>query len=88
MEESVRQYLSTIGRKGAKSQARTLGDKLHEVRSAMGKKGGKARAAKFSKAQLKAWAKLGGRPPKKQERPSPFPSKKAEGTRLTQRRRK
>lgn len=79
MQKSVRLYLSTIGRKGAKSQARTLGNKLHEVRSAMGRKGGKARAAKFSKAQLKAWAKLGGRPPKMQGRSSPFPSKKGEG---------
>jgi hypothetical protein len=29
-----------------------------------GRKGGKARAAKHSKAQLSKWAKLGGRPPK------------------------
>jgi len=27
-----------------------------------GKEGGKARAAKYSKEQLSAWAKLGGRP--------------------------
>jgi hypothetical protein len=79
MEESVRQYLSSIGRKGAKSQARKLGSRLHSVRSRMGMKGGKARAAKYPKAQLKAWAKLGGRPRKMQERSSPLPSKKAEG---------
>jgi hypothetical protein len=31
----------------------------------LGKKGGKARAAKYSKATLSKWSKLGGRPPKK-----------------------
>jgi hypothetical protein len=35
-----------------------------EYLSAMGKKGGKSRAAKHSKKQLSAWAKLGGRPRK------------------------
>jgi hypothetical protein len=30
----------------------------------IGSKGGKARAAKHSKATLSRWAKLGGRPPK------------------------
>ena len=29
--------------------------------------GGKARAAKYEKATLREWAKLGGRPPKKRE---------------------
>jgi hypothetical protein len=31
----------------------------------IGRKGGKARAAKYGKARLSKWAKLGGRPPKK-----------------------
>ncbi len=31
----------------------------------IGRKGGKARAAKHDKATLSKWAKLGGRPPKK-----------------------
>lgn len=30
-----------------------------------GRKGGKARAAKYDKATLTEWAKKGGRPPKK-----------------------
>ena len=30
----------------------------------IGSRGGKSRAARHSKAQLKAWAKLGGRPRK------------------------
>jgi len=30
--------------------------------------GGKARAAKYDKATLSKWAKLGGRPPKKEKR--------------------
>jgi hypothetical protein len=39
-----------------------------EYLSAQGKKGGKARAKKHSKAQLSAWAKLGGRPRKDAKR--------------------
>jgi hypothetical protein len=35
---------------------------ISEYLTSLGKKGGKARAAKHSKAQLSAWAKLGGRP--------------------------
>jgi hypothetical protein len=34
------------------------------VQTELGKKGGKARAAKYSPEQLQAWAKLGGRPRK------------------------
>ena len=30
----------------------------------IGRKGGKARAAKYDKTTLSKWAKLGGRPPK------------------------
>jgi hypothetical protein len=42
--------------------------KLSNAASVMGKKGGKARAAKYDKATLSKWAKLGGRPPKKGKR--------------------
>ena len=34
----------------------------------LGRKGGRARAAKHGKAALSKWAKLGGRPPKKGKR--------------------
>jgi hypothetical protein len=41
-------------------------DKLiRDYLAEIGSKGGKARAAKHSKANLRKWAKLGGRPPKK-----------------------
>jgi hypothetical protein len=40
-------------------------DILREHLSKLGKKGGRARAKIFSKAQLVEWAKLGGRPSKK-----------------------
>ena len=33
--------------------------------AAIGRKGGKARAAKHDKKTLRKWAKLGGRPPRK-----------------------
>jgi hypothetical protein len=40
-------------------------DKLiQEYLAKIGSKGGKARAARHSKAELRKWAKLGGRPPK------------------------
>jgi hypothetical protein len=42
--------------------------KLSNAASAMGKKGGKARARKYDKATLSKWAKKGGRPPKKGKR--------------------
>jgi hypothetical protein len=34
----------------------------------IGRKGGKARAARHGKAALRKWAKLGGRPPKKERK--------------------
>lgn len=40
-------------------------DKLiREYLATIGSKGGKERAKRHSKAELKKWAKLGGRPPK------------------------
>jgi hypothetical protein len=38
--------------------------KLSNAASAMGKKGGKARAARYDRKTLSKWAKLGGRPKK------------------------
>jgi hypothetical protein len=38
---------------------------ISEYLKKIGSKGGKTRAAKHTKEQLSAWAKLGGRPPKK-----------------------
>ena len=38
---------------------------IREYLAKVGSKGGKARAAKYDKATLRKWAKLGGRPPKK-----------------------
>lgn len=35
----------------------------------IGRQGGKARAAKHDKATLSRWAKLGGRPPKREKKP-------------------
>ena len=40
---------------------------IREYLAKVGRKGGKARAAKYDKATLRKWAKLGGRPPKKRE---------------------
>jgi len=37
-----------------------------EYLASIGRKGGKARAARHSKATLSKWAKLGGRPQKKE----------------------
>lgn len=39
---------------------------IREFLTEAGRKGGKARAAKHSKAQLSKWAKKGGRPSKKE----------------------
>lgn len=39
---------------------------IREYLAEIGSKGGKARAANHSKSQLSKWAKLGGRPPKKE----------------------
>jgi hypothetical protein len=41
---------------------------IREYLAKIGRKGGKTRAAKHSKATLSKWAKLGGRPPKKGKR--------------------
>jgi general stress protein YciG len=40
-------------------------DMIRAYLSSIGRKGGKARAAKYDKATLSKWAKKGGRPPKK-----------------------
>jgi hypothetical protein len=37
---------------------------IREYLAKIGRKGGKARAAKYGTAQLSKWAKLGGRPKK------------------------
>jgi hypothetical protein len=37
--------------------------------ASIGRKGGKARAAKYDKATLSKWAKKGGRPPKEGKTP-------------------
>ena len=37
---------------------------IREYLAELGRKGGKARAAKYDKATLSKWAKKGGRPPK------------------------
>jgi len=42
--------------------------KLTNAAQQMGRKGGRARAAKYDKATLSKWAKLGGRPRKKGKR--------------------
>jgi hypothetical protein len=41
-----------------------LAKALREHLAKLGRKGGKARAAKYGKATLSKWAKKGGRPPK------------------------
>lgn len=41
-------------------------DVIREYLANIGRKGGKARAAKHGKAMLSKWAKLGGRPRKKE----------------------
>jgi len=38
---------------------------IREYLATIGRKGGKARAAKYNKKTLSKWAKKGGRPPKK-----------------------
>ena len=39
---------------------------IREYLAKIGRKGGQARAKKYDKATLSKWAKLGGRPPKKE----------------------
>jgi hypothetical protein len=41
---------------------------IREYLATIGSKGGKKRAARYDKATLSKWAKLGGRPPKKGKR--------------------
>jgi hypothetical protein len=41
---------------------------IREYLTKIGSKGGKVRAARYDKATLGKWAKLGGRPPKKEKR--------------------
>lgn len=41
---------------------------LRDHLAKLGRKGGKARAAKYDKATLSKWARKGGRPPKKGKR--------------------
>jgi hypothetical protein len=43
---------------------------LREYLASLGRKGGKARAAKYDKATLSKWAKKGGRPPLKGDKSS------------------
>jgi hypothetical protein len=42
-----------------------IGKALAAHLAKLGRKGGKARAAKYDQATLSKWAKKGGRPPKK-----------------------
>jgi hypothetical protein len=46
--------------------AKEVDNMIREYLASIGRKGGKARAARHSKAMLSKWAKLGGRPPKKE----------------------
>ena len=43
--------------------------KVKQYLAKIGRKGGTARAAKHDKAKLTEWAKLGGRPRKKEKKP-------------------
>ena len=45
--------------------AKVADNVIREYLAKIGRKGGKARAAKYEKATLSKWAKLGGRPPQK-----------------------
>jgi len=51
---------------------------IREYLASIGRKGGKARAAKYDKAMLSKWAKKGGRPPKSKEGNKPCASTDAE----------
>jgi len=44
----------------------TQKEAIKQYLAKIGSKGGKARAAKHDKATLSKWARLGGRPPKKE----------------------
>jgi general stress protein YciG len=47
---------------------KTNEEAIRKYLAEIGRKGGKARAARHDKAALRKWAKLGGRPPKKGKR--------------------
>ncbi len=47
--------------------ARGMDSMIREYLARIGRRGGKARAAKYDKKTLSKWAKKGGRPPKKGE---------------------
>ena len=48
--------------------AKGLDKMLREYLAKLGRKGGRARAARYGKAKLSEWAKKGGRPPKEGKR--------------------
>ena len=50
---------------------------IREYLAKIGRKGGRARAARHSKAALSNWAKLGGRPPGRSRKGSKSDTKKA-----------
>ncbi len=47
--------------------AKKTEDAIREFLAKIGRKGGKARAAKYDKATLSKWAKKGGRPRKRKD---------------------
>ena len=47
--------------------AKSIDKAIRNFLAKAGSKGGKARAAKYDKATLRKWAKLGGRPPKSKQ---------------------
>jgi hypothetical protein len=51
------------------SEAMKISEKLRrQIRSELGRQGGKARAAKYDRKTLSKWAKKGGRPKKGSKR--------------------
>jgi hypothetical protein len=50
----------------ASMKKRVTAEMMKLVQSQLASRGGKARAEKYGKAKLSEWAKLGGRPKKKQ----------------------
>jgi hypothetical protein len=50
------------------TKGKELDKMLSEYLAKLGRKGGKARAAKYDKGTLSKWAKKGGRPPKEGNR--------------------
>ncbi len=47
--------------------AKEVANVIREYLAKIGRKGGKSRAKKYDKVTLSRWAKLGGRPPKKED---------------------